>query len=66
MTYEKLIKCANMKNAIEGNIAVFLRERIHDKEDGSKILAALLYNTMDKNYKGQNNFKILLKKNQLI
>ena len=62
MTYEKLIKETNMKNAIEGNISVFLRERVNGKEDGFKMMAAVIYNLMDKNYKGQNNFKLLSSK----
>ena len=50
MTYDKLVKVTNMKNAIEGNISVFLRERVNGKEDGSKMIAAVIYNTIDKNY----------------
>lgn len=62
MTYDELIKKANMKNVIEGNLSTFLRDRIDGKEDGAKMLASVIYNTMDKKYKGQNNFKILAKK----
>ena len=62
MTYDKLVKVTNMKNAIEGNISVFLRERVNGKEDGSKMIAAVIYNTIDKNYKGKDNFKLLSKR----
>lgn len=62
MIYDELIKKVNMKNVIEGNITVFLRERINGKEDGAKMLASVIYNTMNKNYKGQDNFKLLERK----
>ncbi|SCJ99777.1 Uncharacterised protein [uncultured Clostridium sp.] len=62
MTYDKLIKEANMKNAIEGNLSVFLRERINGKEDGAKTIAKVICNSLDRNYKGQDNLKLLSNK----
>lgn len=62
MSYDKLIKETNMKNAIESNISMFLRERVNDKEDGIKTIAKVISNTLDRNYKGQDNLKLLSKK----
>lgn len=62
MTYDKLIKEANMKNAIEGNLAVFLRERVNEREDGAKTIAKVICNSLDRNYKGQDNLKLLSNK----
>ncbi|MDU2670736.1 MAG: hypothetical protein E7C49_01870 [Clostridium sp.] len=62
MTYEKLIKEANMKNAIEGNLSIFLRERVNGREDGAQTIAKVICNSLDRNYKGQDNLKLLSNK----
>lgn len=62
MTYEKLIKEANMKNAIEGNLSIFLRERVNGRKDGAKTIAKVICNSLDRNYKGQDNLKLLSNK----
>ncbi|CUN54126.1 hypothetical protein [Clostridium disporicum] len=62
MAYDKLIKETNMKNGIEGNISVFMRERVEGKEDGAKVIANVIAGSLDRNYKGQNNYKLLAKK----
>lgn len=62
MTYDELKKKVNMKNVIEGNISVFLSKRVNGMDDGAKILASVIYSTMDKKYKGQDNFKLLSRK----
>ena len=54
MAYDKLIKETNMKNGIEGNISVFMRERVEGKEDGAKVIANVIAGSLDRNYKGQN------------